>query len=127
MSWSKLHEGYLCSGSEDTTVCVWDIQAASLTSTNGTQLQPLTTLRGHSNVVEDVDWHAKDPNMIVSVSDDRSIRLWDVRQEKEIHVVPNAHAEDVNCVAFNPINEYIFCTGSADKTIGLWDVRNLKT
>jgi histone-binding protein RBBP4 len=129
MAWSKLKEGHLLSGSEDGTVCLWDIQAGASTSTEkaGRQVQALSTFRGHEDVVEDVDWHAKDPHMMASVSDDRSIRIWDTREpQKAVHVVPHAHEADVNCVAFNPINEMIFATGSADKMVALWDIRNLK-
>ena len=32
---------------------------------------------------------------------------------------------EVNCLAFNPVNEFIVATGSADKTVALWDTRNL--
>ncbi|CAF1627608.1 unnamed protein product, partial [Didymodactylos carnosus] len=38
----------------------------------------------------------------------------------------DAHAAEVNCLAFNPSSEYILVTGSADKTLALWDLRNLK-
>ena len=130
LSWSKLTEGHLLSGSEDQTLCLWDVQAGASGSTEkaGRQVQPLSTFKGHTSVVEDVDWHAKDKNMIASVGDDRSIRIWDTREpQKEVHVVPNAHENDVNCVTFNPINEMVFATGSADKTVALWDIRNLKT
>lgn len=37
-----------------------------------------------------------------------------------------AHADAVNSLAFNPASDYVAVTGSADKTIGLWDIRNLK-
>ena len=130
MSWSKLKEGHLLSGSDDTTLCLWDINSGQAGSTEkaGRQVQPLNIFKGHTDVVEDVDWHAKDPNMIASVSDDQSLRLWDIREpQKAAHVVAKAHESDINCVAFNPINEFILATGSADKTVAVWDVRNLKT
>ena len=28
-----------------------------------------------------------------------------------------AHQAEVNCLAFNPFNEYVLATGSADKTV----------
>ena len=130
MAWSKLKEGHLLSGSEDTNLCLWDINAGAANSTEkaGRQVQALSTFKGHSDVVEDVDWHAKDPNMIASVSDDQSLRIWDIREPQKVaHVVNKAHEADVNCVAFNPINEFILATGSADKTVAVWDIRNLKT
>jgi histone-binding protein RBBP4 len=130
MAWSKLKEGHLLSGSEDTTVCLFDINSGASKSTEktGRQVTPLATFRGHTKGVEDVDWHCKDPNMIASVSDDLTIRLWDTRSpEKAIHVVESGHTKDINSVAFNPINEFLFATGSSDSTVALWDIRNLKS
>ena len=43
---------------------------------------------------------------------------------KPLHAV-NAHDAEVNCLAFNPFNEWILATGSADKTVALHDIRNL--
>merc|ERR1712224_1161961 len=31
----------------------------------------------------------------------------------------------VNCLAFNPMGEWVLATGSADKTVALHDIRNL--
>lgn len=42
-----------------------------------------------------------------------------------VHKECEAHSAEVNCLAFNPFNEYIVATGSADKTVALWDLRNL--
>ncbi len=121
LSWSPLKEGYLLSGSEDQTVCLWDIDSA----VNGVA-QAQTIFTGHTDVVEDVDWHAKDPNLLCSVGDDATIRLWDLRESKATAVVQKAHDSDINCVAFNPKQEFVLSTGSADHTVGIWDVRNLK-
>ncbi len=38
-----------------------------------------------------------------------------------------AHGAEVNCLAFNPFNEYVLATGSADKTVALHDIRNLQS
>jgi len=132
MCWSPHKEGMLLTGSFDQTVCLWDVNAAisAKGSTSGTEVNPLSTMRGHTDFVEDVDWHHRDMNLIGSVGDDKAIMIWDVRQinpEKPMHVVEKAHTDDINSIAFNPVNEYIFATGSADMTVGLWDMRNMKT
>jgi WD40 repeat protein len=31
----------------------------------------------------------------------------------------------VNCLAFNPFNEWVLATGSADKTVALYDLRKI--
>lgn len=52
---------------------------------------------------------------------------WDTRgsnASKAQHII-DAHAAEVNCLAFNPFSEYILATGSADKTVAMWDLRNL--
>eukprot|EP00560_Eucampia_antarctica_P004654 CAMPEP_0197836884 /NCGR_PEP_ID=MMETSP1437-20131217/30384_1 /TAXON_ID=49252 ORGANISM="Eucampia antarctica, Strain CCMP1452" /NCGR_SAMPLE_ID=MMETSP1437 /ASSEMBLY_ACC=CAM_ASM_001096 /LENGTH=477 /DNA_ID=CAMNT_0043443435 /DNA_START=16 /DNA_END=1449 /DNA_ORIENTATION=- len=136
MCWSQHKEGHLISGSEDSSVCLWDIRSSVLDnknnkeSTNGTQIKALSTFNGHTDVVEDVDWHHRDVNLFGSVGDDRSIRIWDVREKNptnSVHVVENAHEGDINSIAFNPVNEFILATGSADKSVALWDMRNLKS
>jgi histone-binding protein RBBP4 len=132
LAWSKLKEGYLLSGSEDTTVCLWDVQANPASGDdggNGRQVQPLSIFKGHAAVVEDIAWHAKDSNLIASVSDDRTIRLWDIRSgatKGHDHIVDNAHMGDINGISFNPVMEMTFATASADKTVAIWDMRNLR-
>lgn len=127
MCWNPHVKGHLVSGGEDKTLCLWDVNA-------GNPLKGKAT--GHTAVVEDVAWHAHDANLVASVSDDLSIRLWDIRQftfdmnqadKAQVHLVENAHTSDINSISFNPVNEFLFATGSADKTVALWDVRNLKT
>lgn len=147
MSWSTFNAGLLVSGSEDHTVRLWDVNRCvgdqagtnnnSGSNNSDNQIRPSATFVGHTNVVEDVAWHGRDPNLIGSVGDDRSIFLWDVRKPGgsttdqadavAVHAVKDAHEGDINSIAFNPVNEYLFATGSADKTVALWDMRRLKT
>lgn len=129
LAWSPLQEGLLLSGSEDCTVNLWDVNhiMSGNARDENNQISPKSTFVGHTDVVEDVAWHTKDANMMGSVGDDRCIMLWDIRQPKPLHVIKDAHSGDINSIAFNPLNEFLFATGSADKIVALWDMRNLKT
>eukprot|EP01017_Pseudomicrothorax_dubius_P029662 TRINITY_DN3625_c0_g2_i1.p1 TRINITY_DN3625_c0_g2~~TRINITY_DN3625_c0_g2_i1.p1 ORF type:complete len:183 (+),score=34.14 TRINITY_DN3625_c0_g2_i1:102-650(+) len=53
-------------GGEDGKVCIWHRNIS----------QPLSRLSGHSGAVNVVAWHPKDPNILVSGSDDNTIRVW---------------------------------------------------
>ncbi|KAG0244845.1 CCR4-Not complex caf1 ribonuclease subunit Caf1 [Mortierella sp. GBA43] len=126
LSWSPILQGHLISASEDTTVCHWDINAATK---DKKVLDALRIYRGHTAVVEDVAWHTLHDSLFASVGDDQRMLIWDTRsasQEKPAHNI-HAHAAEVNCVAFSPSTEFIVATGSGDRTVGLWDLRNLRS
>ena len=41
---------------------------------------------------------------------------WDTRtSDKPIHLIENAHEADINCLSWNPFNEFMLATGSGDK------------
>ena len=124
------NRGRLATCSDDKTVMIWDVQKALAEGKNGMEVKPTATLTYHTDVVEDVDWHKKDANMVGSCGDDRCICLWDVREgcnDKPVHVIEKAHAGDINCIEFHPTNEFMLATGGSDEVVKLWDMRNLKT
>lgn len=66
--------------------------------------------------------------MLATVSDDLSLCIADLRTPASANParrVPNAHADDINSVAFNQGTDTLLATGSADKTVAMWDLRNL--
>eukprot|EP00891_Asterochloris_glomerata_P004904 jgi/Astpho2/4904/Aster-05833 len=122
LAWNPFTEGHLLSGSDDANICLWDISAA----TKGVrELGAKSIYSQHSGVVEDVAWHTKHVTVFGSVGDDRRLIIWDTRSR-----VPSdsheAHSAEVNCLAFNPFNEFILATGSADKSVTLHDLRMIK-
>jgi histone-binding protein RBBP4 len=120
LSWNTLKQGYLLSGSDDSVVCLWDITAMSRT------LDAMQKFAGHNGVVEDVAWHLHHESYFGSVGDDKRLLIWDIRQPSSPAQQVEAHTLEVNCLSFNPFNEFILATGSADKKVALWDMRNLK-
>jgi WD40 repeat protein len=64
------------------------------------------------------------------VSDDITLQIIDTRMPDNNRSAASAtgqHRDAINALAFNPAAETVLATGSADKTIGLWDLRNLNT
>lgn len=65
-------------------------------------------------------------NEFVSVSDDKKLKIWDVRSPSATQSV-EAHIAEILSVDTSPFDKNLMITGSADKTIGVWDTRNMKT
>jgi WD40 repeat protein len=62
---------FVCSGSEDSMIYIWDAE-------NGDLLQKIA---GHSGVVNSVRWTDCNGGMLLSASDDGTIRLWRFKQD----------------------------------------------
>ena len=60
------NENLIVSGSEDSNVYVWNRDKGDL----------LAVLEGHSEMVNCVHWNPRDPMVLLSGSDDKTIRLW---------------------------------------------------
>ncbi|KAI1404506.1 WD40 repeat-like protein [Hypoxylon fuscum] len=126
LNWSPHVEGALASGSEDETVCLWDLKSLQ----NGSNtLAPARRFTHHTNIVNDVQYHPISKNFLGSVSDDLSLQIVDLRQQSTVKsslVAKGGHSDAINALAFNPSTEVLVATASADKTIGIWDLRNVK-
>jgi len=55
----------------------------------------------------------------VSVSEDKSIMVWDVKQQRCIRQVAGAHSHFVSCLAIHD-SIGLVATGSVDKELAIW-------
>ncbi|ETO06800.1 WD-40 repeat protein [Reticulomyxa filosa] len=120
IDYSKLDYGqFICSGSDDGTVRVWD------TKNN----KHIKLFGGHSNqfyCVKFSTYYNHHRNVICSSSYDKTIRFWDIKDNQQ--QICNGHTDCIGGIEFSPFNggRYL-CSGSFDKTIRLWDIEEFKS
>nr|GLL45582.1 WD-40 repeat-containing protein MSI1 [Ipomoea trifida] len=124
LSWSPFKQGHLLSGSKDGQFCMWDVNSTPTFKT----LKAMHIFSIHDGCVEDVAWHTKHENLFGSVGEDKYLCIWDMRTPV---IRPNqsvlAHSDEVKSLAFNPFNEWVVATGSADKKVKLFDLRKISS
>ncbi|KAJ3437306.1 histone-binding protein msi1 [Anaeramoeba flamelloides] len=119
LSWNPNNPAQLLSAAYDNKIFLWDAFESN------TQLQKVQIFQDHHKEVEDVEWSPFHSNVFGSVSDDKTLKLFDIRSKKCTRDII-AHSEEINSISFNPFNEHILITGSSDTIVGLWDLRNTK-
>lgn len=101
---------YLCSGSRDKTIKIWDV----------TTLQCLFTLVGHNNWIRSCIFHPGG-KFLLSVSDDKTLRVWDLKTKRNAKTL-EAHSHFVTSIDMHKFGPYV-TTASVDQTIKLWECR----
>lgn len=79
------------------------------------------TLAGHDNWVRDLTFHP-DGKHLISVSDDRAIKIWDLKEQRCIKTISDAQEHFLQCVDFSIRNPHL-ATGSVDNSIAIWPCR----
>ncbi|CAN0840875.1 Uncharacterized WD repeat-containing protein C3H5.08c [Linum grandiflorum] len=80
--------------------------------------KPLHEFQGHNGEVLDLSWSKQ--RLLLSSSDDNTVRLWQVGRDKCLGVFH--HNNYVTCVHFNPVNQDYFISGCIDGKVRIWEV-----
>jgi len=75
----------------------------------------------HSNAIFDLKWHPND-EYIATASGDQTIVISSVRNENRVTTLVG-HTQSVKCLAWDPENGDVLCSGGRDGTINIWDLR----
>ncbi|GIW80674.1 MAG: hypothetical protein KatS3mg105_2481 [Gemmatales bacterium] len=81
------------------------------------------TLRGHTNIVNSVDF-SDDGKLLATCSSDKTALIFDTQTWRLLHTL-EGHAKEVRDVRFAPDGKHL-ATASFDKTARIWSVENGK-
>uniref|UniRef100_A0ABI7ZQ42 THO complex 3 n=1 Tax=Felis catus TaxID=9685 RepID=A0ABI7ZQ42_FELCA len=102
----------LASGSFDKTASVFLLEKDRLVKENN--------YRGHGDSVDQLCWHPSNPDLFVTASGDKTIRIWDVRTTKCIATV-NTKGENIN-ICWSPDGQTI-AVGNKDDVVTFIDAK----
>eukprot|EP00241_Pyramimonas_parkeae_P017664 CAMPEP_0114298166 /NCGR_PEP_ID=MMETSP0059-20121206/12271_1 /TAXON_ID=36894 /ORGANISM="Pyramimonas parkeae, Strain CCMP726" /LENGTH=924 /DNA_ID=CAMNT_0001420505 /DNA_START=503 /DNA_END=3277 /DNA_ORIENTATION=+ len=112
--WSSYIKSHLASSDYQGTVTLWDAANAV----------PIMEYEEHKKRAWSVDISQKDPNRILSGSDDGTVKLWHTAQEASVATILGK--ANVCCVQFSPMNSNLVVFGTADYKSYVYDLRSLK-
>lgn len=101
----------IASCSEDACIKMWDYESGNFER----------TLKGHTDVVQDIAFDPHSGKLLCSCSADMSIRLWDIQETYSCIKTLQGHDHNVSSVAFTPSADHVV-SSSRDRTIKIWEV-----
>ncbi|OAK99560.1 WD40 repeat-like protein [Phaeosphaeriaceae sp. SRC1lsM3a] len=102
----------LVAGGESGAIQAFDVKSRAI----------LKTWKEHKQPVWVTQWHPTELTNLMSCSDDRTVRLWDLPSDKSVTKF-EGHQDYVRCGTFMPAQSGLLVSGSYDETVRLWDSR----
>ncbi|OVA06388.1 Protein kinase domain [Macleaya cordata] len=109
--WNNYIKNYLASTDYDGVVQLWDVNTA----------QGFSQYREHGKRAWSVDFSKVDPTKFASGSDDASVKLWSINEQKCISTIKSI--ANVCCVQFSAHSTHLLAFGSADYKTYCYDLR----
>lgn len=114
---------YEAAGGGSFGVLPWNLKTA------GGKVPPTTPLvNGHKGTVLDIDFNPMNDNLIVSASEDCTVKVWGIPEGGLTKTLDtplqtlNGHRRKVGTVKFNPVADNILASTSTDFSVKIWDI-----
>ncbi|CAL9684653.1 unnamed protein product [Knipowitschia caucasica] len=101
----------LATGLNNGRIKIWDVYTGKL----------LLNLMDHTDVVRDLTFAPDGSLMLVSASRDKTLRVWDLKDDGNMVKVLRGHQNWVYCSAFSPDSSTL-CSVGAGKAVFLWNM-----
>ncbi|XP_023678972.1 WD repeat and SOCS box-containing protein 1 isoform X1 [Paramormyrops kingsleyae] len=101
----------LATGLNNGRIKIWDVYTGKL----------LLNLMDHTDIVRDLTFAPDGSLMLVSASRDKTLRVWDLKDDGNMVKVLRGHQSWVYCSAFSP-DSAVLCSVGASKSVFLWDM-----
>eukprot|EP00759_Apiculatamorpha_spiralis_P003404 PhF_6_TR11594/c0_g1_i1/m.18771 len=119
LAFNPFVESILATGSEDSTIRIWNVPPTGLT---GDVSDSLLTLSGHGKKVGILQYHPSAANVLASASMDNTVKVWDL--EKGLDRLTCAlHGDQILSLNFN-LDGSLVNTTCKDKKIRVIDLRS---
>ncbi|KAH8738987.1 hypothetical protein FG386_003312 [Cryptosporidium ryanae] len=115
LKWKNDQDGcnIFAAGLVNSNICMIDVRSDS---------DVLTIKNSHNGDVNCLSWNPFSENLLLSGSDDFTIKLWDIRSIKQPIEVFNFHREPILSVDWNQQDQDVFLAASLDNSISFWDI-----
>ncbi|XP_013387812.1 EARP-interacting protein homolog [Lingula anatina] len=119
--WHPSGEGNTILSIVDSHILMWDLETSSSRAT----LSSSIALEGKGQPkFTSGRWNPHHNCSQIATSNDTSIRGWDLRSNKQVYTIENAHSQLVRELDFNPNKQYYLATCGDDCKTKFWDIRN---
>ncbi|XP_078404262.1 WD repeat and SOCS box-containing protein 1 isoform X2 [Cetorhinus maximus] len=103
----------LATGLSNGRIKIWDVYTGKF----------LLNLMDHNEVVRDLTFAPDGSLILVSASRDKTLRVWDLKDDGNMVTVLRGHHNWVYCCAFSP-DSTILCSVGAGKAVFLWNMES---
>ncbi|KAI4270836.1 MAG: hypothetical protein LQ337_006432 [Flavoplaca oasis] len=119
LAFSPFEGAILLSGSQDSTVRMWDLRLSESEGSVST-CQSKGKYPGNSDGIRALQWSPTDGHQFAIGTDNGIVQRWDTRRADAPLLKKNAHEKACYAIDWHPDGKHL-ASGGADKSVKIWD------